>query len=349
MNNIYNYKQQYPYYESSPQYHVASNMHNTETTYQTTEFANAPMYNTDLPSNKQDEAASRFSCELKDYGPMPFVVNIEEVTKQNTNFRTALWTGNHLQLTLMSIPVNGEIGLEIHPDLDQFIRIEDGQGLVKMGDRKDYLIFQEKVYDDYAFIIPAGKWHNLINTGNKPIKLYSIYAPPQHPHGTVHITKDMEAAEEQKYERKITSANNYYGAEAAKTDNDLNFEDMLTYAIQDEFLARAGYLAAIEKFGRQRPFANIIVSEENHINYLKSLFAKYNITVPTDDSKSYIKIPADIKESLEAGVKKEVENIEMYERFLKESIPNDVKTIFTFLRNASQNHLSAFQRALSFY
>lgn len=126
---------------------------------------------------------------LKDYGPNPFVIDIEKATTQNNNFRTALWTGCHLQLTLMSINVGEDIGLEVHPDLDQFIRIEEGQGLVKMGDNKNNLDFQRKVYDDYIFIIPAGKWHNLINTGNKPIKLYSIYAPPQHPFGTVHKTK----------------------------------------------------------------------------------------------------------------------------------------------------------------
>lgn len=133
---------------------------------------------------------------LKDYGPNPFVVDIEEATKQNNNFRLALWTGKHLQLTLMSIKVGEDIGLEIHPNLDQFVRIEEGQGLVKMGDRKDQLDFQEYVRDDFAFIIPAGKWHNLINTGNRPLKLYSIYAPPQHPFGTVHKTKaDALAAE----------------------------------------------------------------------------------------------------------------------------------------------------------
>ena len=126
---------------------------------------------------------------LKDYGPNPFAVNIEEAAKQNNNFRIALWTGKHLQLTLMSIEVGGEIGLEVHPNLDQFIRIEEGQGLLKMGDSKDRLDYQRRVSDDYAIIIPAGKWHNLINTGNKPLKLYSIYAPPQHPFGTVHRTK----------------------------------------------------------------------------------------------------------------------------------------------------------------
>ncbi|QJW49235.1 cupin domain-containing protein [bacterium BFN5] len=128
--------------------------------------------------------------KLKDYGPKAFAVNIDKATKQNQNFRTALWTGNYLQLTLMSIDVGEDIGLEVHPYLDQFIRIEEGQGLIRMGDRKDRLNFEANVRDDYAFIIPAGKWHNLINTGDKPIKLYSIYSPPQHPHGTVHKTKE---------------------------------------------------------------------------------------------------------------------------------------------------------------
>lgn len=136
----------------------------------------------------------------QDYGPNPFVVDIEKVTKQNKNYRTALWTGEHLQLTLMNIVVGGDIGLEVHPNLDQFIRIEEGQGLVQMGDSKDNLDFEEEVYADYAFVIPAGKWHNLTNTGNKPIKLYSIYAPPQHPYGTIHETKEVAmAAEENHY------------------------------------------------------------------------------------------------------------------------------------------------------
>ncbi|MDR5660040.1 cupin domain-containing protein [Serpentinicella sp. ANB-PHB4] len=126
---------------------------------------------------------------LKDYGPHPYVVNIEQATKQNTNFRLALWTGEYLQLTLMSIQSGDDIGLEVHEDHDQFIRIEQGQGIVRMGDRKDHLDFQESVYDDYAIFIPAGKWHNLINTGCTPLKLYSIYAPPEHPRGTVHETK----------------------------------------------------------------------------------------------------------------------------------------------------------------
>lgn len=133
---------------------------------------------------------------LTDHGACPYVVNIDKATKMNNNYRTALWTGKHLQLTLMSIVVGGDIGLEMHPDVDQFLRIEQGCGVVKMGDSKNNLNFSSKVCENYAIIVPAGTWHNLINTGRVPIKLYSIYAPPQHPFGTVHKTKkDAEAAE----------------------------------------------------------------------------------------------------------------------------------------------------------
>ncbi|GKU27469.1 cupin domain-containing protein [Clostridium folliculivorans] len=136
---------------------------------------------------------------LKDYGPQPYVVNINEATKQNNTFRTALWTGRHLQVTLMSINIGDSIGLEIHPNVDQFLRIEQGQGIVRMGKTKEKMDFQANVADEFAIMVPAGTWHNVINTGNVPLKLYSIYAPPQHPHGTVHVTKaNAEAAEAKK-------------------------------------------------------------------------------------------------------------------------------------------------------
>ncbi|MPM70274.1 hypothetical protein SDC9_117229 [bioreactor metagenome] len=132
----------------------------------------------------------------KDFGSEPFVVNIEQATRQNNTFRSALWTGKYLQLTLMSINVGEDVGLENHPHLDQFIRIEQGQGLVKMGSSKDNLNFQTRVADGSAFFVPAGTWHNLINTGSRPLKLYSIYAPPEHPFGTVHKTKADAMADE---------------------------------------------------------------------------------------------------------------------------------------------------------
>lgn len=193
----------------------SDNLYNAYSNYQCPYFANAPIYNQYSPGQFNNryipfademQYDSRFDpsesliedrlIKLKDYGPQPFVVNINEASKQNNTFRTALWTGKHLQVTLMSIKVGDDIGLEIHPNVDQFIRIEDGQGLVKMGRSKDKLDFQANAYDDFAIMIPAGTWHNVINTGNKPLKVYSIYAPPQHPHGTIHVTKaDAEAAE----------------------------------------------------------------------------------------------------------------------------------------------------------
>lgn len=135
---------------------------------------------------------------LKDYGPNPLVININEATKQNIAFRSALWTGKYFQITLMTLQPGEDIGLEIHPNVDQFIRIEQGQGFTQMGQSKENLNFTGMVHDDSAIIIPAGIWHNLTNVGNIPLKLYSIYAPPNHPFGIVHPTK-MDAATEQYY------------------------------------------------------------------------------------------------------------------------------------------------------
>lgn len=161
-------------------------------------LAEAPMYNpydyfiNEMEYNPRYDSPQNRPIMLKDYGPQPFVVNINEATKQNKNFRTALWTGEHLQVTLMSINVGDDIGLEIHPNVDQFIRVEEGQGIVRMGKNRNNLNFQARVYDDFAIMIPAGTWHNVINTGKRPLKVYAIYAPPQHPHGVVHVTKPAE-------------------------------------------------------------------------------------------------------------------------------------------------------------
>jgi hypothetical protein len=115
----------------------------------------------------------------------------------------------------------------------------------------------------------------------------------------------------------ITANNSLIGADAAKEDTQLTLEDMLTYALQDEYLARARYLLTVEKFGQQRPFVNILKAEETHINHLKPLFTKYNVSLPSDNLKDYVKVPNNINESLEAGVQGEIKNIEMYEKFLK--------------------------------
>lgn len=120
----------------------------------------------------------------------PYVINIEKETLDNTNFRTTHWTGEKLQLTVMEIPVGGDIGLEVHNENDQFIRIEQGDGLCQMGPSEDNLSFEQKVSEDEAVFVPLGVWHNITNKGNVPLKLYTIYASPDHVPGTVHSTQE---------------------------------------------------------------------------------------------------------------------------------------------------------------
>lgn len=192
-NNHYRY--QCPYYANSQMY-SPKNIYQNNSGSPCPYLVNMSMYNPDpgyQPPYDYLSYAQQYNNEpliLEDYGPEPFVINIEEAAMQNTNFRLALWTGNHLQLTLMSIEVGGDIGLEIHPQIDQFLCVQEGEGMVLMGGQKDQLDFQSNIYKESAFIIPAGYWHNIMNTGNTPLKLYSIYAPPQHPFGTVHETKE---------------------------------------------------------------------------------------------------------------------------------------------------------------
>lgn len=209
MYNTYN-NYQCPRYKNTPWYNP--DMHDMRRMYPYPYFY--PMYSPDymyryphqfpydvtaynLRSLNMPYSDNHSIIDLMDYGPEPFAVDISEAAEQNNSFRNTLWTGNHLQLALMSLNEGEDIGLEMHPEVDQFIRIEEGQGVVRMGDTEDLSDFEADVYDDFIFVIPAGKWHNLINTGNTPLKLYSIYAPPQHPHGTVHETKaDAQAAEQ---------------------------------------------------------------------------------------------------------------------------------------------------------
>ena len=120
----------------------------------------------------------------------PFVANVAGLSAQNPNFRTELWTGSYAQMTLMCVPVCSDIGLEIHEDTDQIIRIEQGSALVKMGTCEKQLDFQRKVSIGDVIFVPAGTWHNVINIGRRPLKVSTVYAPPHHPAGTVHRTKE---------------------------------------------------------------------------------------------------------------------------------------------------------------
>ena len=132
-----------------------------------------------------------------DDGPNPFVIDIEETTLANENYRTTLWTGSRLQLTIMHIDPGNDIGLEVHTDGDQFLRVEAGRARVQMGPSPDDLTFDREVEDDWVILVPAGSWHNVTNIGTEPLKIYALYGPPEHPHGTVHPAKVDADADEQ--------------------------------------------------------------------------------------------------------------------------------------------------------
>jgi len=112
-----------------------------------------------------------------------YVDNIEQATLANEDFRRVLYTGEHLQLVLMTLPPGCDIGEEVHEDRDQFFRIEEGEGVIRIDG------VDNKVEDDFAVIVPAGARHNVI-AGARPLKLYTIYGPPEHKDGVVHKTKE---------------------------------------------------------------------------------------------------------------------------------------------------------------
>ena len=134
--------------------------------------------------------------DLTDRGAVPCVKDVHGLAIQNRNFRTTIWTGKHMQMTLMCIPEHEDIGLEVHEDADQFLRVEKGSAVVKMGNCKHRPDFCETADEGDVIYVPAGTWHNVYNKGDCALKLSATYAPPQHPIGTVHCTKaDAEAYE----------------------------------------------------------------------------------------------------------------------------------------------------------
>lgn len=134
--------------------------------------------------------------DIVDNGPEPNVLDIERATKDNDAYRRVAWSGKYLQVTLMSIPVGQSIGLEAHPDTDQFLRLDAGRGRVKMGPAEDDLPFQQDVSDGWSVQVPAGTWHDIVNTGDEPMRLYAIYAPVHHAAGQVQQTADVAEHDE---------------------------------------------------------------------------------------------------------------------------------------------------------
>lgn len=128
--------------------------------------------------------------EVTDNGPQPNAFDIEAATTENADYRVVAWTGTYLQVTLMAIPVGESIGLEAHPETDQFLRLDAGRGRVRMGPSKDEVTYERDVADGWSIQVPAGTWHDIENTGDVPLRLYTIYAPVHHAAGVVQHTRD---------------------------------------------------------------------------------------------------------------------------------------------------------------
>ena len=136
-----------------------------------------------------------------------------------------------------------------------------------------------------------------------------------------------------------------FGAAALSEGKTYTVEEMLTYAIQDEYLAQAEYKVIMDAYGEQRPFINIMKAEGVHVQRLLPLFTAHGVTVPEDTALEHTVKPDSLQAAYEAGVTAEVHNIAMYEAFLKqEDLPDDVRAVFEALMRASGNHLRAFEQ-----
>lgn len=132
---------------------------------------------------------------VRDIGPKPQSFNLEQSTRDNRDYRSVAWSGRYLQVTLMSIPVGSDIGLEMHPETDQFLRLDAGRGRVQIGPAKDHLTFEQEVSDGWCILVPAGSWHNVTNIGEEPMQVYAVYAPAHHKPGKVHKTASDASAD----------------------------------------------------------------------------------------------------------------------------------------------------------
>jgi hypothetical protein len=157
-------------------------------------------------------------------------------------------------------------------------------------------------------------------------------------------TENVEQTQEEQTQTTEQSSEDGFGARGAFAEDQFELEDMLMYAIQDEYLARQEYESIMEEYGEQRPFSNIIKAEETHIEMLKELYETYGIEIPEDTAIDHVVVPESLDIAFELGVQAEIDNIAMYDKFLEQDIPDDVRTVFIELRDASKNHLAAFEK-----
>jgi mannose-6-phosphate isomerase-like protein (cupin superfamily) len=127
-----------------------------------------------------------------------FSANIDQLTVNNENYRQVIYTGKHLQLVIMTLKPGEEIGEEVHSKIDQFFRVESGSGFVLINGNKT------DIRDDDAILIPGGAIHNVVNNGKVPLKFYTLYGPPEHQDGTIHMSKRDEGDSAEHFDGKTT-------------------------------------------------------------------------------------------------------------------------------------------------
>jgi len=202
-----------------------------------------------------------------------------------------------------------------------------------------FLMFTALVVVGLLSLAGCGTTQDTTGETAAPIEESDVQAQETTP--SVNHNIDMDPAPLSSSDKVLSLAG--YGAKGALADPDLTINDMLMYAVQDEYLAHGEYAAIIAKFGSQKPYTNIMKSEETHLAYLKEVYLAYGLDFPADTSASHIVVPADLLEAAETGVQAEIDNIAMYELFLTYDLPENVYEVFSALKSGSDNHLLAFQ------
>ena len=162
--------------------------------------------------------------------------------------------------------------------------------------------------------------------------------------GNPSVDHNLDSSPDPVPEEELILSREGYGAIGALSDEDLTLLDMLTYAVEDEYLAHGEYIEIMDRFDVDRPYGNIARSEEMHLSFLSEVYGSYGIPFPEDTSSDHLIIPESLLEAAETGVQAEIDNIAMYEKFMTYDLPENIYTVFEALMKGSESHLLAFQK-----
>ena len=162
--------------------------------------------------------------------------------------------------------------------------------------------------------------------------------------GNPGVDHNLDSSPDPLPEEELILSREGYGAIGALSDEDLTLLDMLTYAVEDEYLAHGEYMEIIARFDVERPYGNIARSEEMHLSFLSEVYGSYGIPFPVDTSSDHLILPESLLEAAETGVQAEIDNIAMYEKFMTHDLPENIYTVFEALMKGSESHLLAFQK-----